>query len=698
MAVLEKIRVKFGILISAVIALALLSFIIDPNTISQVASSMSEKYRVGKIDGNSVSYQDFDNELNYQNRIFEYMYRRNANTDQEMQYVRDMAWKTFVDRYMFLPNAKRAGIQVGEAELVDLSSGDMVSPVVSQIFVDENGVFSKDMLSSYLQNMQYDQSGQARMFWDYLQNTVTTDQYYSKYSTLFTSSDFINPLMMANEIAENNNTVDVEFVMVPYGFRRDSTITVSESEIKDYYNAHKKLYKQNASRDIEYVVFEVKPSQTDIADANGKIVAAYDEFSTTGNMKNFLMKNSDRQYVDEWYRKGELRTVSADIDDFVFDTGTKTGDVSEVITKDNTFYVARVMDSAMVPDSVFVKGILLQGVQTDLADSLLNVIKTGKDNFGNVAAQYSAFHNPQAAETGDYGWMTKNTMFPGLESVFTAKVGNVYIIDTQYGKHIVKVTDRTEPLLKKKVAILEKEALPSGNTINEYYVQANDLATKADGKYENLKKVADEEGLALLTRNYLREGDENIGSINDRTKEVSKWAYEAKEGKVSNVLNINNDYYVVAALTRIHKEGYTPVEDVASSISTILYNEKLGEKTASEVAAKIAGLGSMEAVAEALDATVSTREGISFASYMNQSLDPKLIGAVTAAEEGVISAPLAGTIGVYVYKVTAHDTGASFTEDDVRSRAAQMAYYSTQSLLPVMMQEAGVEDNRARFF
>ena len=698
MAVLEKIRVKFGILISVVIALALLSFIIDPNTISQVASTMSEKYRVGKVNGNSVSYQDFENELNYQNRIFEYMYRRNANTDQEMDYVRNMAWKSFVDRYMFIVNAKKAGIQVGKDELASLLSGDMVSPLISQIFVDETGAFSTEMLDSYMKNMQYDQSGQARMFWDYLQNTVTTDQYYTKYNSLFTASDFLNPLMMTNEIAENNNSATVEFVMMPYGYQRDSTVTVSDAEIRSYYKEHKKLYRQDASRDIEYVVFEVKPSQTDISDANDQVVKVYDEFSTTDNVKNFLMKNSDRQYTDEWYKKGELRTVSADVDDFVFADGTRTGSVSQVITKDNTFIVTRVMDTAMVPDSVFVNGILLQGVQTDLADSLLNVLKTGKDNFGNVAAQYSAFNNPQAGAPGEYGWMTKNSMFPGVESVFTAKLNDIYVIETQYGKHIVKVTDRTTPVLKKKVAILEKEALPSGNTINEYYVKANELATKADGKYDNLKKVVDEEGLALLTRNNLREGDENVGSINDRTKEISKWAFESKEGKVSNVLNINNDYYVVAALKKIHKEGYAPVSDVAANISSIIYNRKLGEKKAAEVAEKIAGLTSMEAIADTLGTTVSKREGISFASYMNQGLDPKFIGAVSAAQEGVISAPLAGTIGVYVYKVDSRDTGSSFTEDDARSREQQMVYYSTQSLLPVMMQDAGVEDNRARFY
>ena len=99
MAVLEKIRVKFGIVISVVIALALLSFIIDPNTLATVANTFSSKYRVGKIDGNSVSYQDFDNQLNYQNMIFESMYGRSANSDQELDFVRDNAWNTFIDRY-----------------------------------------------------------------------------------------------------------------------------------------------------------------------------------------------------------------------------------------------------------------------------------------------------------------------------------------------------------------------------------------------------------------------------------------------------------------------------------------------------------------------------------------------------------------------------------------------------------------------
>ena len=696
MAVLEKIRVKFGILISVVIALALLSFIIDPNTISQVANSMSSEYRVGKINGNAVSYQDFDKELNDQNRIFEIMYRRNASSDQEMDYVRNMAWQNFVDRYMFLPNAKKAGIQVGDAELVDLCSGNMVSPMVSQLFVDETGAFSTEMLDNFIKNMKYDQSGQSQMIWKYIQNTVLTSQYYTKYNSLFTDSDFINPLMMTNEIADNNNSVNVEFIMLPYGYQRDSTVEVSDSEIRAYYKKHKKLYRQSVeTRDIEYVVVEVKPSDEDIAAANKLVTDVYDEFATTDNMKNFLLKNSDRQLSTYYYKRGELNTVSSDINDFVFNDGKGA---SKVFTKGNTFYVARVMDTKMIPDSVYVRHILLQGEQESLSDSLVNVIKSGKESFANVAALYSADQNTSAPERGDIGWMTQTYMIPGFESVMTAKLNTVFTLDTQYGKHIVEVTRRTEPVEKKQVAILEREALASKETFNTYYAKANAVATNSEGKFENFHKAAEAEGLYAHPMNRMLESSDRLGSIDD-TKEVTRWAFEQKKpGKVSNIITVNNNYFFVVAVTGVHKEGYAKVSDVASGIRSVLYAEKRGEKVAAEVAEKIKGLGSMEAIASALETTVSTKEGITFSSMASQGLDPKFIGAVSVAEPGKISAPLAGNIGVYVYKVTAHDTGAFFTEDDAKARDAQMAQYSLQMLVPVMMQDADVTDNRARFY
>lgn len=697
MAVLEKIRVKLGVFITVVIALALLSFIIDPSTLQSVSSTMSSKYDVGEINGKSVSYNEFQKDVEYYTSINEIMTGSSVSTEQQQVAIRNQAWQELINKFLFLKNAKAAGISVSEAEMISLTTGDMVSPMISQnpAFMDESGNFSKDRFVQFVQQTSSDQSGSLKAYWDYLQNTIYTQQYYAKYGSLFSQSDFTNPLMLAREVEDNNNTTDVEFVMVPYSFQTDSTIVVSDSEIKAYYDSHKKFYKQPASRDIEYVVVEVKPSDEDIAATNKMITDVYDEFATTENMKNFLLKNSDRQLSDYYYKRGELNTISSEINDFVFNDGKGA---SKVFTKDNTFYVARVMDTKMIPDSVYVRHILLQGEQESLADSLVKVLKSGKESFANVAALYSADQNTAAPERGDIGWMTQTYMIPGFESVMTARLNTVFTLDTQYGKHIVEVTKRTEPIEKKQVAILERETLASKETFNEYYAKANAVATKSEGKYENFRKAVEEEGLYAHPVNRMLESSDRLGSIDD-TKEVTRWVFEQKKpGKVSNIITVNNNYFFVVALKGIHKEGYAKVSEVASGIKSVLYAEKRGEKVAAEVAEKIKGLGSMEAIASALETTVSTKEGVTFASMTSQGLDPKFIGAISVAEPGRISAPLAGSIGVYVYKVTAHDTGAFFTEDDAKARDAQMSHYELQMLVPVMIQDADVTDNRARFY
>ena len=133
-------------------------------------------------------------------------------------------------------------------------------------------------------------------------------------------------------------------------------------------------------------------------------------------------------------------------------------------------------------------------------------------------------------------------------------------------------------------------------------------------------------------------------------------------------------------------------------IENVLYAEKLAEKKVAEVAEKIAGLDDMQAVADTLGTTVSTQEGVVFATSGYQTLDPKFVGAASVAEDGKISAPVAGNIGVYVFKVTGRETGASFTEEDAKNLAAQKSYYAAQMLIPTMMEDADVKDNRARFF
>ena len=661
MAILETIRVKFGIVITVLIAVALLSFIIDPTTLQSVSASMSSKYDVGEIDGKSISYTDFQSDVDKFTVINEIVTGSSVKNEQQQVSIRNAAWQSLVDKYLFVKNAKKAGLAVGEEEMVAILSGELMSPVFTQnpAFLDENGNYSKQMVLDFVNYISSDQTGRLKLYWDYLQDAAMTQQYYAKYNSLFTQSNFTNALMLTDEIAENNNTFNVEFVTVTFGYPKDSTIVVSDKEIKAYYNAHKKFYKQQASRDIEYVVFEVVPSAEDIAAANQALIDVYDEFKAAENVKSFLLANSDRQYDAHWYKAGELNTVAKAVNDFVF--GNNKASVSEVISDNNTFYAVRVLESANVPEQVQVKFAPANSEDVDAA-----------------LAEAEAQWIPQT---------------PGFEDVMTAKKGSKITVNGL----VFEVLDTKDAAPKKRVAILEKKAVAGKETVSGYYAKANTFATKSAGKYENFQKALTEEGVYAHPVNKMLESADRLGAI-DNTKEVTRWAFEAKKGQVSNIITVNNNYFIIAALKGIHKEGYADVKEVASSISNILYREKAGEKKAAEVAEKIAGLTDVQAIAEALGATVSTKEGVAFSSMTSQGLDPKFIGAASVAEDGKICGPLAGNVGVYVYKVTGRDTGAFYTEEDAKNQDAQMTQYSTQMLVPVMMDDADVKDNRARFF
>ena len=698
MAVLEKIRVKFGLAASIIIALGLLSFIVSPSDIASAFQSMSSKYDVGEIGNKSISYTDFQEDVQRMTSVNEIISGTSASSAAQQEQIRNAAWQNLVYKHLFIPEANAAGITVGEDELVDLSTGNYISPLISQnpLFVDENGSFSKDAVLTFVRNINADETGQLKLYWDYLQENVLNEQYYEKYASLFTQSNITNPLMLRRKIAENNNTTDVDFVMVPYSYTTDSSIVVSDNEIKEYYNSHKNLFRQQASRDMEYVVYEVVPSATDIESTKNSVAEMYEEFAQSDNVRNFLLKNSDRPYSEYWYKQGELSTISSDIDNFVW--SSNDAGVSDIITSGNTFYVARVMDSQMIPDSAYVKHILLQSADADhVADSLLNVINNG-ENFANLAALYSDDQGSTVdGEMGNIGWMTQNYMIPGFEGVFTAALNKPYILKTQYGTHIVEVTKKTAPVAKKQVAIFEKEALASKETFNDYYNRANTFATAAAGSYQNYRKAVDTLGVYSHPVNNLLESSNQLGAI-DNTKEVTRWIFDNKAGKVSPIITVDNNYFFIATVKDIHKEGYATVNEAASVIREQLYFDKMSEKKAAEIKDKISGMNDLEQIAETLGSTVSSQSGIAFSSLTSQSLDPKFIGALSVAPEGQVCGPVAGSVGVYVFKVTGRDTGAFFTEEDSKNRDLQEAQYLTQYLLPVMMQDNDVKDNRARFY
>ena len=408
-----------------------------------------------------------------------------------------------------------------------------------------------------------------------------------------------------------------------------------------------------------------------------------------------MLRNSEQSYTERWYKPGELNTVSSEVNDFVFGGGNG---VSPVYRNGNVFRSVKVTGSANVPDSVYVKHILLQGAGArQKADSLQQVVAKG-GNFSSLVALYSADQSSAAdGELGNLGWFTQTYTIPGFESCVTAELNKPFVLNTQYGSHVVVVTKRTKPVAKKQVAILEKTALASKETFNEFYAKANRFATIAGGTYEGYKKAIDSTGVYSHTMNNVTEATANYGSVS-QAKEITRWVYDNKKGKASNIITVNNNFFFVVALKDIREEGYKPVSEAAASIADILRTEKLQKATCKNVAAKVEGMTSLEEMAAALNVASNSKEDIAFFSQSGSVLEPALVGAIAAAPEGEICGPVAGQACVYMFKVTGRQAGSFYTEDDAKAYESQKVRYTTQMINSVMMDKADVKDNRARFF
>lgn len=696
MAVLEKIRVKLGVLITVLIAVALLSFIIDPSTLDMTLRSFSSKYDVGRIDGKSIKYEEFNEKVEYYKNIYSLTSGSQAVSEEVMESIYNTAWQELQNEIMILPAIKDAGVVVGEDEMFDLIQGKELSPVIAQegIFMDETGAFSRTRLKEFLDAIPTDVSGNLSTYWAFLKKSVEEQQYFTKYNSLLSQSNILNPVELRRGIEDNNVTSAVDFVVVPFGFEPDSTITVSSSEVQAYYKEHKEEYKQNPSRDIEFVAYEVVPSEKDIQEAKDLIDEVFEGFKTAENLKNYLAHNSDTPLQEYYFKEGELESVDPKFEEFAFQTKKPT--VIEPFQKDEMFVAARISDTKMMSDSVFVQHILLSANDEARADSLVKVLNKGT-NFSEMAAKFSLDQNPNVANPGDIGWMTQTMMIPGMESVLTMAPGKCVKMTTNYGIHVVKVTQRTKPVKKVQLALLTKEIIASPATFQEYYGQANSLASRSEGQIEKFNQIVDEEKLPVVPAFNVLEGAKQI-SMYQNMKEVSRWIYEAKEGDVSPIITVDNKYFFVVAVTKVREEGYAPLKSIYSQLENTVAFDKKADKMVSEVEAKIQGLTSMEQIAEALNTTVSSKNDVAFGSISSQSLDPVLVGAISGAKEGEVVGPVKGNIGVYVLKVNGRETGSFYTEDDAKVRENQVSTYQLNMLPYVFTEKGEVVDNRARFF
>ena len=686
MAVLEKIRVKLGILISILIAIALLSFIIDPNTLGSTLQSMSKENNVGEMKGKAISYRDYYTALEQNTQLFNALNGGNANSEEAQNQLREMTWNQIFNQRVFFPKVKAAGYSVEDAEMVELLQGENVSPIVAQqrVFAGEDGQFSAEAVKEFISQMDLDESGLSRKYWDYLKEQVYAQQMYNKYYSALRNSSLPNASQIARAIEAGNTTKDIDFFVVPINFGVDSTINISAAEVSKFYNDRKNLFMQPANRDIEYVVFEVVPSQEDIEATRADFDVLYEQFAQAENLKNFVALNSDSRWDDKFYSKEDLAKTPA-FAEYAFGGSEPVSPVDE---QADAFTAVRVAERKMMPDRVNFSFKVFPNTDRAVADSLLSAVRK----------------NGTSEELTPGGWVTMENLAANnmdfFNEAFFMKKGEAKIIDIDLFQMVavLKVDDVDAPKEKVKLAFLRKNINPSDDTYRDFNMKAADLADRSDGKYEKFAEIVKEENLPVIPLKNVVIETKRIGVV-DNARSVVHWVFDrkTKEGSVSDVITVENKYYFVTAVTKVRKEGRIPLEDVKDDILMELINRKKVDKLAEEAAEKVSGGESLEVLAEKFSTTVSHRDGISFAGT-DMSMEPALVGAVAAADQGVVTGPVKGTIGIYFFEVKETGSGEYYTEADAINRSAQEAYATLRSLSDIVAQEADVKDYRAKFY
>ena len=683
MAVLEKIRVKFGILITVLVALALLSFILDPQTLRSAASRFSSDYKVGSMNGKSISYKEFYDELGQYTEIAKMM-GQNPSSEEQQQELRNAAWQSIFDNEVFVPKATEAGLNVGEEEMLDLTQGNDISPVLLQtgVFSDNSGVFNREALANFVQGIDSDESGQSSAYWSFLEESIYRNQLYDKYNALVEKSDFLTDVEKARLLAENNVSVDADFVFLPISYN-DSTVTVSSDEIRKYYNDSKEQFRQPANRDIEYVMWEVVPSAQDYADAKEEFDALYEEFKAADNLKSFVTLRSDSKWNPYYFTEDQLASMP-EVQENAFHA--PVGTTTPVISEDRAYAASRVADVRMMPDSVHLKYKIFALTDEAEADAFLAEQRKKVDE--------SAF--------SDMGWFTQDIMlsngmtefdpvFDTPQKVLKVKSPNNQVI------FVLNVAEKTRPVRKVQLATLYKNVLPSDDTYRDFQMKAVEFADACKGKLENFQRIATEQQLPVIPINNMTQETRRIGPA-DNAREVVYWVFDkkTKAGDVSDLKIVDNKYYFVTAVTKARKEGYVDINEAASQIRPILTARKSVDKKLAEVKGQIQGK-TLEEVAEMFGTTVSHQTGLSFGTLTYGQTDPMFLGAVVSSEEGVVKAA-PGAIGVYVYEVTNRLDGSFFTDTDVATALTRRATVHTNAIPSVLADEAKIKDNRARFF
>ena len=665
MASLQKIR-NHGALLITIVGLAMLAFILGDFLNSGSSFFNRSRENVGVIEGQKIHYTEYEAAKEQLTEVYKIETGR-SDFDEDMQVqIRNQVWNMMLMDYTMRAQADKIGMDVTADELSELCIGDNIHQIIRgrRAFYDENGQFNRDAVVNLLQAINEGNEDaemnanlkQAKTYWLYWEKAVRISYMQEKYTNLLQHLLKANSLDAEYAFNSRQNGVSAEYAMQPYFTVADSLVKVSEGDIKKLYNQHKEQYKQTPNRAIKYIAFDIVPSEADFQAAQDLMAKLQNEFKTTDDISLVVNTNSDIMYDGRDYSE---QTVPAQFKEFAFGKGAKTGDCTDILFENNTYAMARIMQAGYsMPDSVELKAIV------------------------------------EGGEDQELGWFKASDLPKNIyEPAFAGKRGTRFTVAQGMGEQTYEIMEIGKPTPKVKLAILAREVTPSSKTYSIIYNNAKQFIVN-NGDAEALETAAQEAGRAVIRQYNLTKSTDKIGQLKN-SRPIVRWAFEAKEGQVSDVFECGQQF-VVAALTEVNDGEYRPLNAVRAELTY----EATNNAKAAYIKKQLKGTESLEAAAEKMGQKIQSVERVTLADsrFGTAGMEPAVIGKTIALGENALSEPIQGNMGVFVVKTgAANNSSDTFVPENEKAQLASRFAYLPYQAMQLIEDKAKVEDNRANF-
>lgn len=705
MAALQKIRNKAGLLIG-VIAVALLAFIFPWNELTSFINKQKDK--AFTVDGEVVSTGDYHKRVtDFEN--FQKLISGQSSLDENTNaQIREFVYEQMVKELMLNEQTKTLGLNVSESELHDLIFGANVSPILRQlpVFADpQTGQFNQAALTQFVtlantdpKTVPLDQQAQLeniKSTWETIQNMVKYQRLEEKYNTLLAGTILVNNAEAKENSDAAQSTSDIAYVINRYSSIPDSTVTVTDKEIDKLYSERKNNFKTfEELRKISYFTKQIVPSESDFAEVEKEAAIAREKLAEATNPALIVADYSEVPYQDVFFSEKNLSAEEA-----TFVKSASIGEIYGPIRDNDAFRIYKLIDRTAAADSVKLRMILVPEGTDKLAanakaDSIINVIKQGKA-FDVVANELF----PQS-NGGEVGWVTEAQLATAgkefSDAAFRTSVGEISKLNLQGQIQIIKVEEKTQPVAKYKLALIQMPVAVSDQTLITLDNELGQFVTQS-GNAQNFVKAAREKGYDVVANTVISGSYPTINQISG-SRQVITWAFNEAVGSVKKF--DLSDYKIIALIDAEIPRGFLSVSEVKDVLKAELVKDKKAEKIIADLKAK--NISTLNGYSDAIGSKVDTVKFVTFntPNILGIGRESALNVYSKVGEVNKLVAPVKGDNGVLALTVVNRvDQSKDFNIDSFKQTASSQNMYRVMSqAMPALKNKMNVVDNRVKFF